>query len=469
MIEEVILRSLLHNDEFLRRVLPYLKVEYFSDAAQAAVFSEIEVFAAKYNAPPTQDELLIGLKNNKDVGQQTFSNSASLVQELNKRSKEPSMDWLVENTETFVQDRALYNALVQAVSVVEEGDKASVLKGTIPDILREALSVSFDTNIGHDFSDYEARYKFLHENIEYRIEFDIDELNKITGGGLPRKTLSVIAATTGAGKSLAMCHIAARAFMKDKKVLYITMEMAEERISERIDANLLGIDLDDLGRLSMQDYTKRIQRVLEHTQGQLIVKEYPTASASVTNFRALLNELRLKKGFVPDLVLVDYINICTSARFKAHAVNSYQYVKAIAEELRGLAIEFNLPIISATQLNRQGLDNSDVGMGEVSESHGLAMTVDALWVMIRSEELDDQNLVMFKQLKNRFSDIASMLRFVVGIDRAKMKLFTSNKQPEMSGSKVVMNGSPPEDSRVKFTQRTTLSDDRKEKLKGLKV
>lgn len=443
MIEQTILSSLLYNEAYVRRALPHLKTEYFEEPQHAEVFNLINTFVNKYQNPPTQDELRVELSQKDGLSQEVYEKSLDLLNSMTKRSKEPALDWLLEQSEKFCQDRALYNAIVESVAIVE-GDSGNITKSAIPDLMKTALSVSFDHAIGHDFRDYKARYKTLRENTEYKIPFDVDIFNTATDGGLPRKTLNVISAMTGAGKTLFMCHYAARAFLAGLRVLYITLEMAEERISERIEANILGVSLNDLAKMSALEYDKRMDRVMNTCDGRLIVKEYPTASAGVSQFRALLNELRLKKDFTPDLIIVDYINICSSSRYKVGAVNSYSYVKAICEELRGLAIEFNVPIISATQLNRSAVDTSDVGLGEISESHGLAMTVDLLWAMIRSEELDDQNLVMFKQLKNRYADMSSMLRFVVGIDRGKMRLFDSDQESiTMNRDGIVSNGSPP--------------------------
>ncbi len=473
MIENVILENLLHNDDYVRRVLPFIKDEYFGENHHSILFTKINEFVTKYNKAPTQEELLIEVKDTKGLTQHDFEQSVDLIKELSKRSKAPSIDWLVEHTEKFCKDKALYNAIVDSAAMIED-EKADV--GQIPDLLKNALSVSFDTNIGHDFmSMIEQRYKMLHQTNEYKIPFDIEALNEITNGGLPRKTLAVVSASTGAGKSLFLCHCAARNLLAGKNVLYITMEMAEERISERIDANILNMKIQDLPNLSLQEYSRRLNKVLDGCKGRLIVKEYPTASAGTTQFRSLINELKLKKDFLPDIIYVDYINICSSSRFKAGMVNSYQYVKAICEELRGLAIEYNLPIVSATQLNREGTDTSDVGLKEISESHGLAMTVDILWAMIRTEELDEQNVVMIKQLKNRFSDMAAKLRFVVGIDRSKMRLFDAETNVQMSKSRPVSNGSPKskdeevdkDTGEIKF-KKPPLSQDRK-RFAGIKV
>lgn len=467
IIEEIILENLLHNDEYARKVLPFLKSEYFGEAHHAVVFNKISDFVAKYNKAPTQDELLIEIKDTHGLSQVVYEASIDLVSRvLSKHNKTPSLDWLIDHTEKFCKDRALYNAIVDAAAMIED-QKADV--GQIPEILRNALSVSFDTNIGHDFLGMiEQRYKMLHQTNEYKIPFDIEALNEITNGGLPRKTLAVISASTGAGKSLFLCHCAARNLLAGKNVLYITMEMAEERISERIDANILNMKIQDLPGLSLQEYKRRLDKALDGCKGRLFVKEYPTAGAGVLQFRSLINELRLKKNFTPDIVYVDYINICSSSRFKAGVVNSYQYVKAICEELRGMAIEYNIPIVSATQLNREGVDTSDVGLKEISESHGLAMTVDILWAMIRTEELDEKNLVMFKQLKNRFSDIASKLRFVVGIDRSKMRLYDADTNIQMTKTKPILDGSPRDTGEQQGFKKPLLGGN-KPRFSGIKV
>lgn len=373
LIEDVILENLLHNEEYTRRVLPYLKEEYFHDAERATVFTHIRQYVASYNRAPSQDELIIEVQNAKGLSQGVFQASVDLIRTLQTKRRREGLDWLLNQTETFCKDKALYNAIVSAASMIE--DKSEV--GQLPDLLKEALSVSFDNSIGHDFtSQIGERYKLLHKTQEYKIPFSLKALNDITGGGLPRKTLSVIAASTGAGKSLFLCHCAARNLVAGYKVLYISMEMAEEQISERIDANIMGWEINRLKGLSLAEYTKKLEKGLGEKPGRLIVKEYPTASAGVGQFRALLNELNLKKDFVPDIIYLDYLNICASSRFKAGAVNSYQYVKAITEEIRGLAIEYNVPIISATQLNRSGTDSSDVGLGEISDCVALDTMVE---------------------------------------------------------------------------------------------
>jgi replicative DNA helicase len=461
MIETIILENLMYNEEYLRKVLPFLKPEYFHDSGQELVFTTLASFIGKYNKPPTKSEVIVELKQLKGIRQATLERALDVVNEVSKKSTAPSIDWLVEKTETFCKDKALYNAIAEAATVLEKG---SVAAGHLPDLLKDALSVSFDHNIGHDFvADAEARYKLLHETDEYRLKFDIDVFNEVTKGGLPKKTLSVFAAATGVGKSLVLCHLGARWFLGGYNVLYLTMEMAEEKISERIEANILNMNIDDVAQLAYPDYKRRFAKATDGCPGRLVVKEYPTAGAGVTQFRALLNELRLKKDFVPDVIIVDYINICVSSRFISGNVNSYQYVKAICEELRGLSKEADCPIVSATQLNREGTDNTDAGLKEISESSGLAMTVDLLWAIFRSEELDEQNMFLFKQLKSRFSDKASKLRFVVGVDRPKMRLYNATETPEMTkGGQVVSNGSPkpPQPSRPQ---------NRKNKFANIKV
>lgn len=440
MIEEIILENLINNPEFLKRTIPFLKKEYFHDRGQSLVFEKIADYVTRHNLPPTQDELIIEIKETKGISQADYEAAIDLLGRFAKKSRVPSLSWLIEQTEKFCKDKALYNAIVEAASMIDSKEDA----GKIPDLIKNALSVSFENAIGHEYVSpdmIEQRYKTLHQTIEYKIPFDIDVLNEVTNGGLPRKTLTIVSASTGAGKSLFLCHCAANNLLSGKNVLYITLEMSEEMISERIDANLMNLKIQDLYGLSLQSYKQRLKNVLDGCKGRLIIKEYPTSSAGVLQFRALLNELELKRDFKPDIIYVDYINICSSSRYKAGSVNSYQYIKAICEELRGLAIEYNLPIVSATQFNREGTNTSDVSFKEISESHGLAMTVDILWAMIRTEELDEQNLVLFKQLKNRFSDIASKLRFVVGIDRARMKLYNIDTDINMA-KKPLSNGSP---------------------------
>lgn len=421
MVEDLILANLIHNEGYGRKVIPFLRSRYFHSSTDRAVFESIERYVVKYNRFP--DTLAIGV----ELAEQTSftQDESNLIKERLEQLNPQQCDteWLVDQTEKFCKDKAIYNAISDSIKILDD-KTGKQSPGSIPGILEEALAVSFDAHIGHDFfEDAERRYEFYHRT-ETRIPFDIDYLNKITKGGLPRKTLNVILAGTGVGKSLFMCHCAAANISAGKNVLYITMEMAEERIAERIDANLMNTSLDQLTYMPRESFTKKLERIQEKVTGKLIIKEYPTASAGSANFRHLLNELRLKKKFKPDIIYIDYLNICSSSRIRHGSnVNSYTYVKAIAEELRGLAVEFDLPIVSATQTTRSGYTSSDVGLEDTSESFGLPATVDLMIAMMSSEELEALNQVMFKQLKNRYADPTYLRRFVVGVDRAKMKLY----------------------------------------------
>jgi replicative DNA helicase len=421
-IENVIFENLIHNEDYARKVIPFLKTEYFTNKSDQIVFDLIDEYVKKYNAFPTKEALEIDLSDKSGLNEEVYKNAKDNIRGI-EVTDIVEIDWLLDKTEAFCKDKAIYNALIESIKIVDKkDDKISV--GAIPKILSDALAVSFDTNIGHDFlEDSASRYEFYHKK-EVRIPFDLDYLNKITGGGLPRKTLNIILAGTGVGKSLFMCHMAAHNLTQGQNVLYITLEMSEEKIAERIDANLLDTPLDQLKEMSLESYEKKIDRIRRKTTGKLIVKEYPTASAGSANFRYLLQELRLKKNFIPDVIYVDYLNICSSSRIKAGAnVNSYTYVKSIAEELRGLAVEFNVPLISATQTTRSGFSNSDVGLEDTSESFGLPATADFMIAAITSEELQLLNQIMVKQLKNRYGDPNYYKKFVVGINRAKMKLY----------------------------------------------
>jgi replicative DNA helicase len=422
-IENVIFGNLINNEEYARKVIPFLQSDYFSDQVDRTVFDLITDYVNKYNSFPTKTALDIDLNEKTGLTEDQFKRAKDLVSTLDK-SEQKDMDWLVDSTEKFCKDKALYNALMQSIQIVDDNKKDSISVGAIPKILQDALGVSFDNSIGHDFlDDADARYEFYHRK-EVRIPFDLDFFNKITPGGLPRKTLNIALAGTGVGKSLFMCHSAAQNLMSGLNVLYITMEMAEERIAERIDANLLGVTLDELKDLPQAIYYKLIGRVRDRAKGKLIVKEYPTATAGSANFRHLLNELNLKKNFVPDIIFIDYLNICASSRIKAGSnVNSYTYIKAIAEELRGLAVEFNVPIVSATQTTRSGYSNSDVGLEDTSESFGLPATADFMFALVTSEELRQLDQIMVKQLKNRYGDPAVHKRFVIGVDYSKMRLY----------------------------------------------
>jgi replicative DNA helicase len=423
-LEQTILKNLIYNEDYLRKVLPFLKTEYFSDNSEKTLFNEITSFTETYNTTPSIEALGIAVKERRNLSADEVQKCLDDLSQIEQnKDSSTEIQWLVDKTEGFCQEKAVYNAVLGAISILDGKDKTKD-KGSIPSILSDALAVSFDTTVGHDYlQDSDSRYEFYHRK-EERIPFDLDYLNKITKGGLPKKTLNIALAGTGVGKSLFMCHVAAGAMAQGFNALYITMEMAEEKIAERIDANLLNVTLDDLMDLPKEMYDKKVGRVREKTTGKLIIKEYPTASASVTHFRTLLNELNLKRSFVPDIIFVDYLNICCSSRIKAGAnINSYTYVKSIAEELRGLAVEYNVPIVSATQTTRSGFTSSDPGLEDTSESFGLPATADLMFALISSEELEELGQIMVKQLKNRYNDPTYLKRFTLGVDRAKMKLF----------------------------------------------
>jgi replicative DNA helicase len=423
-LEQTIIKNLIYNEEYIRKVLPFIRPDYFSDNTEKVVFKEIFEFINQYKNPPTHEALVINFTEKKNLTEPQVQEAIELLNKVHSDKDEPTeTQWLIEQTEKFCQDKAIYNAIMESVSILDsKGDKRT--KGEIPQLLSDALGVSFDNNIGHDYTqDYDSRYDSYHK-VESRIRFDLDLFNKITKGGLPIKTLNIALAGTGVGKSLFMCHVAAGNLSQGQNVLYITMEMAEEKIAERIDANLLNIDLDELRTISKEDYTRKFSALKSKTQGKLIIKEYPTASASVLHFRALLNDLALKKNFRPDIIFIDYLNICCSARIKPGAnVNSYSYIKAIAEELRGLAVEFSVPVVSATQTTRSGFSNSDPGLEDTSESFGLPATADFMFALVSNEELEALNQILVKQLKNRYGDPNLYKRLVLGIDRAKMRLY----------------------------------------------
>lgn len=439
--EQVLLSNLVYNEEFGRKVIPFIKSEYFGDSSERIIFNLIDDYIKKYNTFPTKEALTIDLSGKDGLSDEQFKTAATIIDTFEEGSKKDDQ-WLLDSTEKFCQDKAIYNAIMTSINILD--DKTGKLsKGAIPQILNEALGVSFDTAIGHDFlTDADARYDFYHKK-EKRIAFDLEMFNKITKGGLPQKTLNIALAGTGVGKSLFMCHCAAGNLMAGLNVLYITMEMAEERIAERIDANLLNVPLDELEILPKEAYDKKLARIANKTTGKLIIKEYPTASAGSANFRHLLNELRIKKNFVPDIIYIDYLNICMSSRIKNGAnVNSYTYIKAIAEELRGLAVEFAVPIVSATQTTRSGYSSSDVELQDTSESFGLPATADLMFALIQTEELQDLGQIMVKQLKNRYNDIAIMRRFVVGVDKSRMTLYDVEQSAQddiMDGPKSVMD------------------------------
>ena len=422
-----------------------MRADYFGDNTEKVVFKEIFEFVNKYKNLPTHESLVINFTESKSLTEVEVRDSIELLNEMHlSREEKVESKWLVEQTEKFCQDKAIYNAIMESVSILD--DKNGIKpKGEIPKLLSDALGVSFDQHIGHDYmSDYESRFDFYHK-VESRVKFDLDIFNKITKGGLPTKTLNIALAGTGVGKSLFMCHVAGSCLSQGQNVLYITMEMAEERIAERIDANLLNIDLNELQTMTKEDYERKFKVLQNKAHGKLIIKEYPTASASSLHFRALLSELHLKKNFVPDIIFIDYLNICASARIKAGgSVNSYTYIKSIAEELRGLAVEHNVPIVSATQTTRSGFSNSDVGLEDTSESFGLPATADFMFALITTEELQQLNQIMVKQLKNRYSDPNNNKRFVVGVDRGKMRLYDAepSAQADIADSGQVKNDVP---------------------------
>ena len=419
-IEESILRNLIYNETYYRKVVPFLKADYFQEYHEKVVFEEIADFAAKYDKVPTKEVLTINLQNRGDLTEETFKDS---VQGINSLSDDwVDYDWLLDATEKWCQDRAIYLALMQSIKIADGGE-TKFTKGAIPSILQDALAVSFDEHIGHDYIEQSSdRYEFYHRK-EEKIPFDLEKFNFITKGGLPNKTLNIALAGTGVGKSLFMCHMAGSALTQGYNVLYITCEMAEEKIAERIDANLLNVNVKDITELPEVLFNSKVNEISRKTQGKLIIKEYPTASAHAGHFKALLSDLKLKKDFTPDLIFVDYLNICASVRYKGAVVNSYTYVKAIAEELRGLAVESNVPIISATQTTRSGFGNSDPDLTDTSESFGLPATADFMFALISTEELEQQGRILVKQLKNRYNDPTASRKFILGIDRAKMRLY----------------------------------------------
>jgi len=423
-LEQTILKNLIYNEAFTRKVIPFIRSDYFSDDAERIVFKEVFDFTNKYKNLPSHEALVINLTESKSLTEPQVKSAIELLNSI-KETKDETVElaWITEQTEKFCQDKAIYNAIMESVHILDD-KQSKRSKGEIPKLLSDALGVSFDSNVGHDYmQDFDDRYDFYHR-VESRVRFDLDIFNKITKGGLPVKTLNIALAGTGVGKSLFMCHMAGSCLSQGHNVLYITMEMAEEKIAERIDANLLNVDFNELHTMSKNDYERKFESLKVKTHGKLIIKEYPTASASALHFRALLNELALKKSFKPDIIFIDYLNICASARIKPGGnVNSYTYIKSIAEELRGLAVENNLPIVSATQTTRSGFTNSDPGLEDTSESFGLPATADFMFALITNEELESLNQILVKQLKNRYSDPNAFKRFVVGVDRSKMRLY----------------------------------------------
>ena len=434
-IELLILRNLIYNEEYTRKVIPFIKDEYFEEQNQKVIFQEISSFIQEYNKLATKEILSIEVEKRNDINDTNFKEVVDIISSLENEVGE--LDWLIDSTEKWCRDRAIYLALMESIQLADGKDESKG-RDAIPSILSDALSVSFDNHVGHDYlQDYEKRFESYHRK-EDRIPFDLEYFNKITKGGLPNKTLNIALAGTGVGKSLFMCHVASSALIEGKNVLYITLEMAEEKIAERIDANLLNVNIQDITDLPKPMFDTKVENLAKKTQGTLIIKEYPTASAHSGHFKSLLNELALKKSFRPDIIFIDYLNICASSRYRANGnVNSYSYIKAIAEELRGLAVEANLPIVSATQTTRSGYGSSDVELTDTSESFGLPATADLMFALISTEELEGLNQILVKQLKNRYNDPTVRKRFVVGIDRAKMRLYDCEQTAQVD---VVDNG-----------------------------
>ena len=434
-IELLILRNLIYNEEYTRKVIPFIKDEYFEEQNQKIIFQEISSFIQQYNKLATKEILSIEVEKRSDINDTIFAEIVDIISSLEDEVGE--LDWLIDSTEKWCRDRAIYLALMESIQLADGKDESKG-RDAIPSILSDALSVSFDNHVGHDYlQDYEKRFESYHKK-EDRIPFDLEYFNKITKGGLPNKTLNIALAGTGVGKSLFMCHVASSALIEGKNVLYITLEMAEEKIAERIDANLLNINIQDITDLPKPMFNTKVENLIKKTQGTLIIKEYPTASAHSGHFKALLQELALKKSFKPDIIFIDYLNICASSRYRAGSnVNSYSYIKAIAEELRGLAVETNLPIVSATQTTRSGYGSSDVELTDTSESFGLPATADLMFALISTEELEGMNQIMVKQLKNRYNDPTIRKRFVIGIDRAKMRLYDCEQSAQVD---IVDNG-----------------------------
>jgi archaellum biogenesis ATPase FlaH len=419
-IEQTIINSLFFKEEYTRKVLPFIKEEYFGNRVEQLLFGEVFKFVEKYNNLPTKDAILIELNSRRDINEEELQHIKDYVNSI--ENSEADEKWLLETTEKFCKDRAVHNAVLSGIKILDGKDKKQTPEA-IPHILSDALAVSFDKSVGHDYiEDAEARFKYYHTK-EKRYQFDLDYMNRITKGGVPSKTLNIALAGTGVGKSLFMCHVASSYLLQGLNVLYITLEMAEERIAERIDANLLDVTMEDLHEMPKQLYDGKISKLREKTQGQLIVKEYPTASAHAGHFKSLINELALKKSFRPDVIFIDYLNICASSRFKGGNISSYFYIKAIAEELRGLAVEHNVPIFSATQTTRTGFVSTDIGLEDTSESFGLPATADFMFALMSNEELEALGQMKVKQLKNRYNDPSVNRAFIIGVDRAKMRLY----------------------------------------------
>ena len=454
--EHKILSNLIYDQDYMRKVIPFISETYFDNFSERTIFNEINNHITKYETLPTKSILGIELENRNDLSEDMFKECSVILNNL--LEEKIDQNWLIDTTEKWCKERAVYLALMESIKIADGKDKTRS-RDAIPSILSEALSISFDDHVGHDyFGDADARFEFYHRK-EDKIAFDLDMFNKITKGGLPRKTLNIALAGTGVGKSLFMCHQAASSLLNGQNVLYITLEMAEERIAERIDANLFNVDIKSLIDLPKPMYDTKVEKLVKKTHGRLIIKEYPTASAHAGHFKSLLNELSLKKGFSPDIIFIDYLNICSSSRYKGSIVNSYTFVKAIAEELRGLAVEYDVPIVSATQTTRSGFGSSDVDLTDTSESFGLPATADFMFALISTEELEELNQIMVKQLKNRYNDPTMNKRFVIGIDRAKMKLYNLEDSAQ---SNIVDSGQEDDD----YTERL---DKKFRSFEGFKV
>ena len=452
-IESVILQNLINDEDFMRKVIPFLKRDYFLETSEKIVFDKIKSFIDTYNSTPNKDALTIATQNDKNLNEDQYQEVFNIIQNLDPT--EHNKDWLYKETEKFCKDKAVYNAILSSVAILDGRDKVRTDDG-IPAMLQEALGVCFDNNVGHDyFKNADRRYEFYHK-VETRVPFDLDYFNKITNGGMPNKTLNVVLAGTGVGKSLFMCHVAASAIAQNKNVLYITLEMAEEEIAKRIDANLMNITLDQLKELPKALFDSRIEKVRQRANGTLIIKEYPTSGAHVGHFKSLINELQLKRQFTPDIIIVDYLNICVSSRLKGNSgANSYTIIKSIAEELRGMAVEHNVPILSATQTTRTGYGNTDVELTDTSESFGLPATVDFMFALISTEDLEKMNQLMVKQLKNRYNDPTINKRFVIGVDRAKMKLYDLEASAQKN---IIDSGISSQSSMPKYDKLPTARD-----------
>ena len=445
--EILVLKNLIYNEDYVRKILPYLKQEYFQDYSQRVVFQEIEGFFVSYNQLPTKEALEIEIENRNDLNEGSYKEVTQLLKSFDYEPVE--FKWLCDTTEKWCRDRAIYLALMESIQIAD-GNDSNKTRDAIPSILQEALSVSFDTHIGHDYiEDVESRYEFYHRK-ESKIPFDLDYFNKITDGGVSPKTLNLVVAPPGVGKSLFLCHVTSSCLMLGKNVLYLTLEMAEERIAERIDANLLDVEIQNLFKLSKEKFLGKVNQIKSKTHGNLVIKEYPPGSANASHFKSLMKELEIKKAFKPDVVVVDYLNLCASARYKTNGTNSYTYVKAIAEELRAIGVEFDVPVFTCSQLNRNGVSTSEVEMTDISESFGIPATADIMLALISTEELEQMNQILVKQLKNRYAPLDRYRKFVVGIDRSKMRLYNTDQSAQEDLIDVKLSSDETPDLKSKF-------------------